>query len=163
MPAKPNLTLLVMRGIHTPFVQTSPCAGEGAGVVGEYRPHSLTTARAGHTMRRTRPRAEERRFRSHPKRRNIRTRQGIKKKKATKTGEHPEAVIAVKPRIVAMPMLLVMRDISHSRSSRYRPAQMNRGGASGGTKRDRSRLRTTNSWHEGAHHRIQTRFGRCRY
>jgi hypothetical protein len=31
-----------------------------------------------------------------------------------KTGEHPEAVIAVKPRTMATPILLVMRDISHS-------------------------------------------------
>jgi hypothetical protein len=114
MPAKPNPTLLVMRGIRTPFAQASPCAGGGAGVVGEYRPHSLTTARAGHTMRRTHPRAKERRFRSDPRRRKHPHASRHQREKSEKTGEHPEAVIAVKPRIMAMPRLLVMRDISHS-------------------------------------------------
>jgi hypothetical protein len=114
MPAKPSLTLLVMRGIRTPFIQASPCASEGAGAVGEYRPYSPTTARAANTMRRTRPRAKERCFRSDPKRRKHPHASRHQKDKSEKIGEHPEAVIAVKPRIMATPILLVTRDMSHS-------------------------------------------------
>lgn len=81
-----------------------------------------------------------------------------------KTGVHPVAVRAVNPRITATVILLVMPDITHSIRPDLCPTQIGaRSMASGGVKNGRSRLRTTNSWHEGAHHRIQTRFGRCRY
>jgi hypothetical protein len=112
--AKPNLTLLVMRDIRTPFVQVSPAQLKARGTVGEYRPHSPTTARAGHTMRRMRSKAKERRFRSDPKPRKHPHASRHQKDKSEKTGVHPEAVTAVKPRIKATLTLLVMRDISHS-------------------------------------------------
>lgn len=81
---------------------------------------------------------------------------GHQKEKSDRTGEHPEADMAMKPRIKATPTLLVMRDIA-LHSSRYHPALAKPGRGVRKRETGRSRLRTTNSWLEGAHHRIQTR------
>lgn len=79
------------------------------------------------------------------------------------TGVHPVAATAVKPRITATLILLVKPDIMHSIRLSWRPTQTwSRAYGVRRPKKGRSRLRTTISWHEGAHHRIQTRFGRCR-
>lgn len=64
-----------------------------------------------------------------------------------RTGEHPVAATAVKPRITATVILLVIPDMLHSISSRLRPARCGAGSmASGGTEMAVPDPEQTNSW-----------------
>jgi hypothetical protein len=154
--AKPSLTLLVMRAIRTPFVQISPCATKGAGHRrripatltndGPSRTHHATYAfKSEGTTVQIRPEASKTSARvKASKRKKRKDRRASRSRHGNEAQDHGNADFVGYARHIAL------------RPSRYRPARMSRAAASGGTKRDRSRLRTTNSWHEGAHHRIQT-------